>query len=537
MRQYIIDNAGVTYPKRDGFDTRVINDVMNEPPTGRICGLFGTPESTCLNNFNDAYVSGTAPTDSDSDGMPDLYESANGLNPSSPADGPAIVPSGPNTGYSNLEVYLNQIVGGPVIVPGPVTTDVSVPCIDHHTFAAAPSIATCDHAFGIPKGALILASMAVSAGETGNNARLSLGATDGTAQYTNSVADLGGGAPTAITGRRFMTDQALAFITETAAVDGEYAATGTPFTADAVTFTSSDPVTTSALSKVVMFGGNDLQVKVGTFTASATIGGTVVVPVGFLADLVLVFGNRSGVDAVSANIFNCVGAAVQVGGVVTQASLGYYSNNGAAAATLGALVEDRYACALFDTTAKQAVELSAFTTSGFTATSRIEAISGLIYGYMAFALGGAKVPFLQVINSPTAPAVVPYALPGMTPEFALLLMSLAQATRTGEIDSDANAVGIGVMTAAQGGTVGYVAQDGDLTMNSLSFVDGSAVRLNSNTTTVSHEATVPVGGMSADTLSLNYTVATSPARKWILVGWGAPVVAPVLQARTRLFTW
>ena len=54
---------------------------MNEPPTGRVCGMFSVPESTCLANFNDAYASGTAPTDTDSDGMPNSYETANGLNP------------------------------------------------------------------------------------------------------------------------------------------------------------------------------------------------------------------------------------------------------------------------------------------------------------------------------------------------------------------------------------------------------------------------------------------------------------------------
>ena len=196
VRQYIIDNAGAKYPKRDGFDTRIINDVTNEPPSalGRICGLFGTPESTCLANFNDAYASGSAPLDSDNDGMPNSYETANGLNPNSAADGAAIISGGPNNGYSNLEVYLNQIVGGPPPEPeppGPTLGDVSV-CIDSHTFGASPSTATCDGSFGQPKAALTVASMAVSSGETGNNARLSIGVTDGTNQYTSSAADIGG---------------------------------------------------------------------------------------------------------------------------------------------------------------------------------------------------------------------------------------------------------------------------------------------------------------------------------------------------------
>ena len=90
-----------------------------------------------------------------------------------------------------------------------------------------------------------------------------------------------------------MTDMSLAFIDQAGAVDGEYSATGTPFTNDAVTYTSSNTVTTPALGKVVMFGGNDLQVKVGNFSSNATIGGTTdVTTVGFLADMVVVMGGR-----------------------------------------------------------------------------------------------------------------------------------------------------------------------------------------------------------------------------------------------------
>ena len=70
-----------------------------------------------------------------------------------------------------------------------------------------------------------------------------------------------------------------------------------------------------------------------------------------------------------------------------------------------------------------------------------------------------------------------------------MLMSLATTVRVKQ-DSDANGFGVGVMTATQAGAVGYVVEDGDVTMKSLSFVDASAVRLNSNTSTMSHEATV-----------------------------------------------
>ena len=114
-------------------------------------------------------------------------------------------------------------------------------------------------------------------------------------------------------------------------------------------------------------------------------------------------------------------------------------------------------------------------------------------------------------------------------------MSLAQAVRTTEVDSDANGFAVGVFTASRASTVGVVSEDAAATMQSLSFLDGTALRLHSLTGTISHEATV--AGMTANTLSLDYTVAASPARKWILVGWGAPPQAVSLVARKRIWAW
>ena len=47
-----------------------------------------------------------APVDSDNDGIPDAWEIENGLDPENPEDGKEITESG----YSNLELYLNSLV-------------------------------------------------------------------------------------------------------------------------------------------------------------------------------------------------------------------------------------------------------------------------------------------------------------------------------------------------------------------------------------------------------------------------------------------
>jgi len=50
--------------------------------------------------------SGTAPADSDRDGMPDAWEKEHGLNANDPADGNA----SQKDGYTNLEHYLNSLL-------------------------------------------------------------------------------------------------------------------------------------------------------------------------------------------------------------------------------------------------------------------------------------------------------------------------------------------------------------------------------------------------------------------------------------------
>lgn len=56
---------------------------------------------------------GTAPADADKDGMPDAWETSKGLNPNNASDR-----NGTNLskdGYTNLEMYLNELAGDPVV--------------------------------------------------------------------------------------------------------------------------------------------------------------------------------------------------------------------------------------------------------------------------------------------------------------------------------------------------------------------------------------------------------------------------------------
>ncbi|MDB5270725.1 MAG: pectinesterase [Hymenobacter sp.] len=104
----VLAQAGCVLPARDVLDQRIINDVRNR--TGGLIDVQGgfpahvTPYSVSQAAWP-ALSCGTAPADTDHDGMPDAYETTHGLNPNSPGDRQGVAANG----YTNLENYLNGI--------------------------------------------------------------------------------------------------------------------------------------------------------------------------------------------------------------------------------------------------------------------------------------------------------------------------------------------------------------------------------------------------------------------------------------------
>jgi hypothetical protein len=87
---------GSWFHRRDSIDERVVNDVKNG--TGR-----------WIDNPSEVggwitIASGSACADTDSDGMPDVWENSNGLNPNNSSDN---IEDTDGDGYTNIEEYLN----------------------------------------------------------------------------------------------------------------------------------------------------------------------------------------------------------------------------------------------------------------------------------------------------------------------------------------------------------------------------------------------------------------------------------------------
>ncbi len=104
----VLAHAGMSM-MRDAIDERIVEEVRSGTATyggswGVGLGLIDT--QTTVGGWP-TYNSTDAPLDTDGDGIPDAWETANGLDPSNAEDGRKYILSNE---YTNLEVYLNELV-------------------------------------------------------------------------------------------------------------------------------------------------------------------------------------------------------------------------------------------------------------------------------------------------------------------------------------------------------------------------------------------------------------------------------------------
>ncbi len=90
---------------RDAVDGRIIEEVRKGKDTYGEKGIIDSQEQ--VGGFPDLTQTGTTLPDSDSDGMPDEWETANGLNPDNKKDAALYTLS---QSYTNIEVYINSLV-------------------------------------------------------------------------------------------------------------------------------------------------------------------------------------------------------------------------------------------------------------------------------------------------------------------------------------------------------------------------------------------------------------------------------------------
>lgn len=104
----VIAGAGASYPRRDQVDQLMISDLMSKGTTAAY--VYVQSDLTAQFGFTNGgagHVYGApAPLDTDNDGIPDAWETANGLNPNV---FDALNVSTTNAPYLNIEVYINDL--------------------------------------------------------------------------------------------------------------------------------------------------------------------------------------------------------------------------------------------------------------------------------------------------------------------------------------------------------------------------------------------------------------------------------------------
>lgn len=147
----VIAAAGANFPKYDYLDSRYLKEVSNGTYTytGSKAGLKGIIDSQndvggYPNNSN--FKGGTAPADSDHDGMSDVWEKEHGLDPNDASDGSIVSLSADD--YTNVEMYLNELAGDSVEYNGITETISAFETIEAESFSSQHGVRIEDLASG-----------------------------------------------------------------------------------------------------------------------------------------------------------------------------------------------------------------------------------------------------------------------------------------------------------------------------------------------------------------------------------------------------
>ncbi len=100
---HVADHAGASLV-RDAVDELLISELRSNGTEGQI--ITRESDNGIPNNVG-TVEGGTAPVDTDQDGMPDVWETTRGLDPNSPDDSS----DDDGDGYTNIEEYLSCLVG------------------------------------------------------------------------------------------------------------------------------------------------------------------------------------------------------------------------------------------------------------------------------------------------------------------------------------------------------------------------------------------------------------------------------------------
>ncbi len=381
--------------------------------------------------------------------------------------------------------------------------------------------------FGTPVAAMFFATFATTAGTVRSHAGFSVGATDGTRQWScwNGEDD---NVAASATGHYNSDTQCFSWTENGTGATIRFTFNAWITDGIRVNVAVAGGAPTAPLVTCLLIGGSGVSnAYVGTTITPSTIDtGTDVTAPGFQPDAVIVSAPLNGAGTFDES---ATSVAMNTLGIVQRASSNphpqyctvYRSNDAANPTDISGLVSSNRCCVRLSIAADSAVELQDFDSSGFSAFLRDRNGQAMTIGYCAIKLSGLTAKAMA-INSPTASGSQSITGIGFTPQFGMLLQNDLTAYDSLTSATNGEVFGVGLMTASEQASHSIAVDDGVTPSNAESYTDTDPVLLRKDNG-VFMDATFT--SFSSDTATFNYATANGTARKWaaLFVAAGGPV--------------
>lgn len=365
--------------------------------------------------------------------------------------------------------------------------------------------------FGTPVAAIFIPVAADSDGAARDNSVIGIGYTDGTRNRALSFEDehLQG---TTDPGSSQSTTACVQILDGTGGNIQDGVAAFSAWITDGVRINWSNAPTNAYLMTVILIGGTDASVYVGSIALGTTQDSSVdVTDPGFEPDIVMGGPNL-------ANAFSFGFIHNDRAGGIQQMSLCHTPRSGRPSSEHNFTVRSDYGliAASAVNSISYAGEFGSFDSSGFSITTRLGGTSNTFY-YIAIRTGSSPVVDSKVYlySTPTGTGSADDTGAGFKPQFMLYLTGLAEAVSTIYTDSLASSFGLATITAASQHhqTVSQEDNLGDTNTQSLS--DDQAVNLPLANGGAGMAATF--SAFISTGVTLSWSDVESAAKKWIVL--------------------
>jgi hypothetical protein len=380
------------------------------------------------------------------------------------------------------------------------------------------NITTTDLGGLTPKAAVLIVSGATTLDTAAAGARLGVGFTDGTNQFSFSIQSEDGQGTTD-TDRRSENDELVSIMLANGLVDGE--ANFSAFIANGITIAWGDYPASAYYITAIFFAGTDVSAYCGSFTPNTTQNSSVdVTTVGFEPDVVLFLYNHIvSIPDKNQHAILSFGAAVN-DGADSQACTSSYWLHGQATTDNQLALFGSYA---FGFPAITVGEIGTFDADGFTCTTRL-GNNLRPPGFLALNFNSVITAGLDVLTTPTSTGNQAFtvSLGGETPQLAIMGMTKADAIDTVYTDSRGGTAGFYVCDADDEASHAVQDEDGQATSDTQSYAAAKATLDDHDGTGLFDASFV---SFAADMVRLNFQETDSTARKWWCLSFGSEAAA------------